>query len=310
MEQLRQYATGCYRVWEIDCEWRRGARKLSQTRGLIGHPEMRQLGYTRSMRVAEDRRPNVLRLYEAIGSSFTAGFARVILAENYSLALIIASHGKQLPYQDSSAGLFDRPSRERCFEYVSKTGLMIYSATLFENFIADTTRLLLLANPGAIGSNCLVPIGTVLSDESRMEVIDREVTKKLRTLSFSTIEERFEFLRNRFGLKFDLSELMGRLKRLTELRNELVHDQSCVRFSFEVVQNGSSESWRDPKAPTEEILELDSTEVYITYYAAGLIVYRSVVCDFLNSDVGSPWHKTLEELLQRLRKCENVPTSV
>ena len=128
-----------------------------------------------------------------------------------------------------------RRLEEHEFTYVSYAGLLLYSTSTFDSFLSDTTKFLLLMRPDALGKSCVVPIGTLTSPKSRAAILNKEVAKKVRALStYSTIEERIQFIREKFGLGYQPpDEALRSLRTVWNVRNEVAHDQSAFTFELD-----------------------------------------------------------------------------
>jgi hypothetical protein len=136
-----------------------------------------------------------------------------------------------LPPEDSVLPKnFDRET----FDYVVTASLLVYCVSMFDVFLSDVTRLLLLNNLAALGKNCLVPIEVLASQKARNEIIKKEVEKRVRNIAYSSFQDRLASLSTVFGIKLDLEEKEQlELRRLSELRNKIVHDQSAFLFKLD-----------------------------------------------------------------------------
>jgi hypothetical protein len=121
--------------------------------------------------------------------------------------------------------------RVDCFSNVTLSGYLISAISALDTFLSDTTQLLLLLQPNALGEKCLVPIGTLTSARARAKVINDEVRKKVRHVSYDSFQQRLEYLEEKFRLGLSIDEkVMWLLKRAANLRHNVVHDQALFGF--------------------------------------------------------------------------------
>lgn len=141
---------------------------------------------------------------------------------------------------------FDRGA----FGYIVTASLVVYCVSLFDVFLSDLTRVLLFNNIAALGKSCVVPIEVLASSTARIEIIKKEVEKRVRTVSYKSFEERVEFLQTIFGLSFRLDEEeKSILRRISNLRNRIVHDQSVNLLDIDQELVLSLRAKADPKSP-------------------------------------------------------------
>jgi hypothetical protein len=174
---------------------------------------------------------------------------------------------------------------EKTFQYVSAAGFLVYATAIFDSFLSDVTKFLLLSKPDALGQSCVVPIGTLASPKSRAAILNKEIGKKVRSLStHSGIEERIEFVCQKFALTYRPSEDdLRSLRSYWDLRNEIVHDQSI--FGFEVddtQQNRIISKGANLLTPTNISFE-DGRKATNVHAVVAYGIYRSVLKDFLKA---------------------------
>ena len=173
---------------------------------------------------------------------------------------------------------------ERNFEYVCSAGFLMYATAIFDSFLSDTTKFLLLSKPDALGQSCVVPIGTLTSSKSRAAILNKEIGRKVRALSTrSSVEDRIKFLCRNFGIMYHPDEVeMQSLRDTWELRNEVAHDQSIFGFELDdTQQNRIVPKGAHPVAPSRLSFKIGSKAVGL-HMKIAYGIYRSVLKDFLN----------------------------
>lgn len=170
------------------------------------------------------------------------------LAESYFTA-----HASDLPKE------FNREA----YEYVVTASLLVYCVSIFDVFLSDVTRALLLNDIGTLGKNCLVPIEVLASQKARNEIIRKEVEKRVRNVAYKSFEERLAMLSGTFGIDLNLEQKDTiELRRLSDLRNRLVHDQSSYLFRLDRRHRPSIRAKKNlhkPIAVTERDIDSAST---------------------------------------------------
>lgn len=167
------------------------------------------------------------------------------------------------------------------FKAVTVLGYFVYATTIFDSFLSDTTRFLLLTNLASMGADCRVPIAVVTKPAARAKVVNEEVSRKVRSLaSHNGFGRRLGFLQTRFKLKVDISQHKEPLDRFSDLRNSLVHDSSLFGFALDESDRNKVVMKRQFGDPSE-INEKDLDEAIETYRAVILEIYRAVRRDVL-----------------------------
>jgi hypothetical protein len=123
------------------------------------------------------------------------------------------------------------PNYSACFKYLFRFTYLVYATTLFDTFLSDITRFLLLLHPGAIGENKPVPFGDILSSKSINQIVRNAVDAKVRDLASEGFFKRIAFLKDTFGIKVALAKQEEEaLRHYSSLRNLTVHDQGCLKL--------------------------------------------------------------------------------
>jgi hypothetical protein len=204
----------------------------------------------------------------------------LLLAERHFLR--VNHHRPQpIPTRDEVPTSFDAES----FKHVITASLLVYCVSMFDVFLSDLNRALLMMNIGALGKNCLVPIlvpiEVLASPQARIDIIKKEVEKRVRAVAYKSFEERLEFLRLTFTLKFNLSEKQRiDLQRIAGLRNKLVHDQSFYFFDLDR-RHRPSIRVRSTSKQSVKVRFKDVNEATGLFVALGSNVYNSVRTDIL-----------------------------
>lgn len=109
--------------------------------------------------------------------------------------------------------------------------MLVTALTLFDTFLSDVTRFLLLVYPESIGDQ-KIKVRDILDLTSVAQVINEVVVRKVRGVSYKNYRDRIKFLENTFGINAsDLSDKIDSLEQYVELRNSIVHDVSLFRYT-------------------------------------------------------------------------------
>ena len=171
------------------------------------------------------------------------------------------------------------------FDYVVTASLLVYCVSIFDVFLSDLTRGLLLNNIASLGQNCVVPIAVLASPAASIEIIKKEVEKKVRNIAYKNFEERLEFLRATFSMHLSLEQKeQSSLKRISELRNKLVHDQSLHTFHLDHKHRPSIQIKGNPRKPVFVSLD-DVDEAGNLFKDLGARIYQSIKADILKHEI-------------------------
>jgi hypothetical protein len=191
------------------------------------------------------------------------------------------------------------------FRYVTLVGYLVYATTVFDSFLSDLTRLLLTCNPAVLGENCKVSIGVLASPEARTAVINKEISRKIRSLSYASFEERLDYIVRNFNVTLGAGpDLLENLRHYSELRNTAVHDQAIFGINFDDKQGVRLEGRQDPLKPTSVASE-DVTQAVNTYLNAGVLTYQAVLRDVFKA--AAPEMKFEEFAVAKLNRRSNQP---
>jgi len=120
----------------------------------------------------------------------------------------------------------------KLFESVYSQNMLIAGITLFDTFLSDITRFLLLVRPKSIPKDYQVRFHDILKESSVASIITNVVEKTVRTRSYESFRKRIKYLRDTFGIDTSsLSSAIDKLERFERLRNSTVHDVSEFRYS-------------------------------------------------------------------------------
>lgn len=124
------------------------------------------------------------------------------------------------------------PENLALFATVYCQNILVTAITLFDTFLSDVTRFLLLVYPQSI-SDQKIKLHQILDLTSVAEVIDEVVARKVRGISYKkNYKDRIKFLENTFKIDAsNLSDKIDLLKQYVELRNSIVHDVSLFRYT-------------------------------------------------------------------------------
>jgi len=227
--------------------------------------------------------------FAAILSTFSVGMLRLTESELASLRLsvAVASHHTvdraetDLDRESLRQLQAIRPTSWDAFNYVSRLSHLVYATSLLDTFLTDTTQFLLMLNPASIGKDFKISIADVLEKGSRSEVLVYAAQRKAREVSYKTFLQRLDYLRERFGLEFDLSGGdVGELGHFSGLRNVAVHDQGFIRLFLDDEGEVDFDQRSCSLHPTVVSID-DLRSAYRAYrkvaFAVGTAVHRQVL---------------------------------
>lgn len=238
--------------------------------------------------------------YRHVYNDFTAGLLRLALAEAVFLETILReslvknwhpSRNEEITVQE---WITERSPRSdlACFHYVTLTGYFVYATSVFDTFLAETVRFLLLRSPSSLGEKYLVPIGTLVSARLRSEIINERVGKKAKQLGYS---ERLQFL-GTVGANIDVAAHSDSLARLSAIRNEAVHDQASLGLEMSSTERLLITRKGHPLGP-RKIDGKDIKEATHTFASVATAIYQAVLRDVLGLEEDADANIKLDMLL-------------
>jgi hypothetical protein len=136
--------------------------------------------------------------------------------------------------------------------YITDVSHLVYATTLLDTFLSDTTLFLLLLHPASIGKNYQIPLQTLLSTSSRNEAITQAGLTRTREIGYLPFPGRIQFLKDTFGLIFDLDANAGEiLAYYPSVRNTAVHDQGIFELILDNHGQVTSRMKACPRRPTK-----------------------------------------------------------
>jgi hypothetical protein len=135
--------------------------------------------------------------FSSVAKSLLAGIYRIFSARIVSnTATIVIIHANiknidpsKLPpeVQKIIAELKSISYREfTSSQEVIGASLLVYSTALFDSFLSDTTKFLLLSYPGSLGKDYQIPLTSLLSAKSKAPIINEAVSKRVRETKLSS----------------------------------------------------------------------------------------------------------------------------
>lgn len=119
------------------------------------------------------------------------------------------------------------------FRYVGDFGHLVFATTLFDTFLTDTTRFILLLRPESIGKTQGITVADIIGAASKTELLRVAIDKRVRELSFKSFTDRIEFLAKTYGFEFEISEeTTQELNHFSGVRNVLIHDQAFYELGL------------------------------------------------------------------------------
>lgn len=180
------------------------------------------------MRLYERSQSNAA-LFRLFAAHATAQLAQIYegSSEDQRVQDVLDSHAKIDPES------YEQLGKEYCRDAV------IVAATLFDSFLTDVSRFLLLSRPAALPKDRQVKFSEVLHAGSISRLITNTVDKYSHELSYKSIAERILFLKEKFGVPVQqIDELIIKCEEIAQLRNRLVHVVS--RYTYSVSDNAGA----------------------------------------------------------------------
>lgn len=169
----------------------------------------------------------------------------------------------------------------KLYEAVVSASLLVYATSLFDVFLSDTTRFLFNLNIGALGKSCQVPIEVLASPKAAAIMVNREIERKTRALSYKSFIERIEYLQQTFALNLQIaSGAVRQLIHLADLRNKIVHDQSPYSFEFDERQKRAIRK-RPIPGISSPLTDDDLSAAQRTYLVVAIQIVDAVKKDIL-----------------------------
>ncbi len=228
-----------------------------------------------------------LESYAKISSAFPRGALRLWSAIATSLRLQIALvnfHGIEknkipadlLQLRVGTALSSISPPEFDAYCAVTALSQLVYATALFDSYITDTTRFLLIRDPLKLGIRSPVSWETFLNTRARVPTITEAVTRRAREVAFWPFLRRIEYLNKTFGAGIVLADdQRTKLEHFVSIRNAIVHDHAM----FEPIMQGSGELVAQQRRAIHHEFNEDEIEIAIKTFSA---IARSIfvgVCE-------------------------------
>lgn len=244
--------------------------------------------------VPEDKRQKLLESYNLATFSFIRGHVRLMQAQIAYYKSSLAIHTLRLPGQPARSEADSEADKAfshlnaitfqefEAFTYLTNSIYLIYATTLFDTFITESTRFLLLLFPKALGKKQTVSIEVLLETVSRPQIITDAIEKKVRELGHDSFLNRLSFLRETFGLNIPLSdEDKKELDNLASMRNAIIHDQRVYELTLDDSCSIITKQRACPRQPTPVNSEqFERAEKFYRWITS--MVYESIVREVLH----------------------------
>ena len=99
---------------------------------------------------------------------------------------------------------------------------LILLVAVFESFMKDIHREILLQNPGHLRGDRKIPLGKLVKF-SREEIIEEEIQREVQSLDRKNVRERAEYFAKLLDMHW-LSEWANPWERALDLRNKVLHE--------------------------------------------------------------------------------------
>jgi hypothetical protein len=121
----------------------------------------------------------------------------------------------------------------RIVQRVSHQLVVVYRIAIFDSFLNNLTSYSLAARPSkAIGSAQMQ--ASVLLGKTRAEVVNSYIARRTKSLSRENFATRFQALRDITEVDFKIADAsLAELKRLSDLRNAIIHEGSAYQFTVD-----------------------------------------------------------------------------
>ena len=174
---------------------------------------------------------------------------------------------------------------------------MVYGTTVFDTFLSDSAKFLLLKFPRTLG-DVTIEFSDVIVSDSKESIIQNVVEKKVRSMSFNGFPERLRYLRKTFDLKFELdSETKKNLEHFSTMRNVISHDQGVHDLKLGPDGHLSAVQKTCAIHPTIVTNE-DVFGAWNAYRSSTLAIYSSIVTQVLGA-ADNPQAKKVIKWLER-----------
>lgn len=121
--------------------------------------------------------------------------------------------------------------RLEILEAAYSRNVVITTISMFDSFLSDLTRFLLIIHPDAISKERQVKVGEILACSNFSGVLDTIIGKYVHELAYKSIRDRIQYLNQVFGIDISaFSDQLEKLQKYADLRNLLIHDTSNFRY--------------------------------------------------------------------------------
>lgn len=246
--------------------------------------------------------------YEVISSAFWQGTFRLWHARETSLSLQIALlsfHGperEKLPTELLGLKLGTvlnnlSPSHYEAYARITAASHLVYATALFDSFLTDTTRFLLLREPLKLGNRSPVSWETFLNVKARLPTITEAVTRRVREIAFWPFLRRIEFLNKTFDTQVTPdNESIQELNRFASIRNAIVHDHAL----YEPVLDDEDHVTARPRKPSHHDFDGNDVGAAIRTYSSVTRQIFVQVCERVLGAANEPAFRTHRDAMFRI----------
>ncbi len=185
-------------------------------------------------------------------------------------------------------------------EYVGNFGQLVYGSSVFDTFLADTTKFLFLLFPSSIGSTKAVTVNDIVLATSTADLLCDAVNQRVLEIGYKSILERVRFLETTYKLETGISQTTrDRLDRFWVLRSTAVHDQGAVELS----RDGDNVKGELRACPfTPQPLSYDEFKAAVNTYTETAMRLASVIYSSVLREPKPSFIEEVEDLGYRLAK--------
>lgn len=132
---------------------------------------------------------------------------------------------------------------------------LIYLVTIFEGYLVDIVREILLAHPDALKSGKQLTAEEVLAQGGQKQIINYLAEKEVEELLYSSFPDVVKYFDNKFKINLDNSRVSsGDIMEIFATRNIHIHNKGMVNQRFKQMVKGSTLKIRTYKSITRGYL--------------------------------------------------------
>ena len=165
----------------------------------------------------------------------------------------------------------------RIVQRVSHQLVLVYRIAIFDSFLNNLTSYALAARPSKATGSAQMHV-SVLLGKTRADVVNGYIARRTKSLSRENFATRIQALREITDVDFQLpKEDFEELKRLSNLRNAIIHEGSAYQFTVDNELNIHSQA-------EAQVVNMGDERFDVINRIAALI-YEQYVTQFVGRDL-------------------------